>query len=177
MRKRDNKKLEAEETQKINCHGNIKLTEFQGWQMSVTATGVAMELGISFAEFWPPKRNRNSRNCSVHSLCILEPGSLQLSTFVINHFNNIASIYCDCYRLIGTTSRGWWVGNPNSPDFERIIISPALSFLTSLDDMHATWKYRFCGCLLASSHRTFMVWCCMYSLRLLMMDGETVWNM
>jgi len=31
--------------------------------------------------------------------------------------------------------------------------------------------------LLASSHRTCMVWCCMYSLRLLMMDGETVRNM
>jgi len=33
-------------------------------------------------------------------------------------------------------------------------------------------SYRFCGCLLASSHRTCMVWFCMYSLRLLMMDGE-----
>jgi len=33
-------------------------------------------------------------------------------------------------------------------------------------------SYRFCDCLLASSHRT-----CMFSLRLLMMDGETVRNM
>jgi hypothetical protein len=34
--------------------------------------------------------------------------------------------------------------------------------------------------LQASSHRTCIMtctWCCMYSLRLLMMDGETVWNM
>jgi hypothetical protein len=40
-------------------------------------------------------------------------------------------------------------------------------------------SYRFCGCLLASSHSTCMTytWCCMYSLRLLMMDGETVRNM
>ena len=30
---------------------------------------------------------------------------------------------------------------------------------------------------LASNHRTCMVWCCMYSLRLLMMDGKTVRNM
>jgi len=38
-------------------------------------------------------------------------------------------------------------------------------------------SYRFCGCLLASSHRTCMTWCCVYSLHLLMMDGETVRNM
>jgi len=38
-------------------------------------------------------------------------------------------------------------------------------------------SYRHCGCLLASSHRTCMVWCCMYSLSLLMMDGENVRNM
>ena len=33
-------------------------------------------------------------------------------------------------------------------------------------------SYSFCGCLLASRHRTCVVWC-MHSLRLLMMDGET----
>ena len=35
------------------------------------------------------------------------------------------------------------------------------------------------SCPLASSHRTCMTytWCCMYSLRLLMMDGKTVRNM
>ena len=34
-------------------------------------------------------------------------------------------------------------------------------------------------CKQASSHKTFMTytWCCMYSLRLMMMDGETVRNM
>ena len=37
-------------------------------------------------------------------------------------------------------------------------------------------SYRFCGCLLASSHRTCIT-CCMYSLRLLMTAGETVRNM
>jgi hypothetical protein len=35
--------------------------------------------------------------------------------------------------------------------------------------------YRFCGCLLATC-MTY-TWCCMYSLRLPMMDEETVWHM
>jgi len=36
-----------------------------------------------------------------------------------------------------------------------------------------------CGCLLTSSHGTCMAytWCCMYRLRFLKMDGETVRNM
>ena len=38
-------------------------------------------------------------------------------------------------------------------------------------------SHRFCGCLLASSHRICMVWCSMYILRLLMMDGKTIRNM
>ena len=42
---------------------------------------------------------------------------------------------------------------------------------------HRYMSYRFCGCMLASSQLTCMVWCCMYSLRLLMMDGKTVRNM
>ena len=46
-------------------------------------------------------------------------------------------------------------------------------FYNKTNQMHNTSNLFY---LLASSHRTCMVWCCMYSLRLLMMDEETVRN-
>ena len=54
-----------------------------------------------------------------------------------------------------------------------------LSIIRSLNRTYSIRciSFRFCDWLLACSHRTCMVWRCMYSLRFLMMDGETVRNM
>jgi hypothetical protein len=56
-------------------------------------------------------------------------------------------------------------------------VSPSIITSLRLYIQHQVYVIQVLWLPLASSHRTCMVWCCMYSLRLLMMDGETVRNM
>jgi hypothetical protein len=140
MRERDNKKLEAEETQKINCHGNIKLREFQGNRCQLQ--GQRQGSGTWYQLYGVLTPAGNSRNCSVSSLVLLEPPMFVNTTFVIDHFNNIASTYREWYRRSGKRQCAWSVGNSNSPNIKQIILNPALSFLTQVEavDATSTWN-------------------------------------